>query len=131
LLRSSGATRTAQVLDRYLELTTSSDDAAVRDCFARSWVVRSGPPNDAWSSAGPRSRTDITSVGLFRNCNYYGVRADFVNGNPNAPVQTAAYSMFIGIGPEGDRPRIYEMATAMVSRDLENDPGVAVPYCRD
>jgi hypothetical protein len=121
---------TAQVLDRYLELTTSGDDAAVRDCFARSWLTKHGSAN-AWSSAGPRSRTDITPVGPFRNCNYYVVRADFVNGNPNAPVQSGAFAQFIGIGPEGDRPRIYEMATAMVSRELENDPGVAVPYCRD
>lgn len=121
---------TAQVLDRYLDLTTSGDDAAVRDCFARSWLTKHGPPT-AWSSAGPRSRTAITSVGPFRNCNYYSVQADFANGNPNAPTQSGAFSTFIGIGPEGDRPRIYEMATAMVSRDLENDPGVGVPYCRD
>ena len=121
---------TAQVLDRYLELTTSGDDAAVRDCFAQVWLVRSGPPR-AWSSAGPRSRTDIMSVGPFRNCDYYSVRTDFVNGNPNAPVQSGPFFAFIGIGPEGDRPRIYQMATAMVSRDLENDPGVGVPYCRD
>ncbi len=122
---------TAQVLDRFLDLTTSADDAAVRDCFARSWLAKNGPPNARWSSAGPRSSIAIEPLGPFRSCNWYGVRADFVNGNPNAPVQSGSYNQFIGIGPEGDRPRIYELATAMVSRDLENDPRVGVAYCRD
>jgi len=121
---------TAQLLDKYLDLTTSSDDAAVRDCFARSWLIKHGLPV-AWSAAGPRAANDIMSVGPFRNCNYYSVRIDFVNGNPYAGVQSGPFSAFIGIGPEGDRPRIYEMASAMVNLAYENDPGVGVPYCRD
>lgn len=79
----------------------------MRDCFSRSFLAKNGPPNARWSSAGPRSRTKIT------------------------PLQSGSYAQFIGIGREGDRPRIYELDTAMVNRDLENDPGVGVAYRRD
>lgn len=119
------------VIQRWLELAGRHDAAAVRDCFAASY----GIPDqivDRWANLGGATSTEIShEVNSVRNgCDLFTVRATFPNGNPYAPVQAPNDMFFvIGVGADGDRPRIFGTATASVRRSPDVTPHVGPPDC--
>jgi hypothetical protein len=64
-------------------------------------------------------------------CDRFSVSATFPNGNPYAAVQ-APNDMFlvVGVGTDGDRPRIFGTATADVRRSPDVTPHAGRPDCR-
>ena len=122
----------ADLIARWLELAGRQDPAAVRDCFAASY----GVPDlivDRWASLGRVSSTEVSqSVGAIHNgCDWFGVRAAFPNGNPYAPVQDAnVMFLFVGVGSDGDRPRIFGTATGVVRASPDVTPHAGPPDCR-
>ena len=67
---------------------------------------------------------------LIRNCTWFGVNADFPDGNPYAPVQDPTRMFLaVGIGNDGGVPRIFASGTAIAVPSPENDPSNGMPYC--
>jgi hypothetical protein len=121
------------VIQRWLELAGRHDPAAVRDCFAASYGAVPDQIVDRWASLGGATASQIShSVNAIRNgCDFYGVSATFPNGNPYAPVQSATQMFFVvGVGADGDRPRIFGTATAGVNQSPDVTPHVGPPDCR-
>ena len=122
----------ADLLNRWLELAGKRDGPAVRDCFAVSY----GVPDqivDRWANLGPVTGSELShSVDAVHNgCDWFGVRATFPNGNPYAPVQDAnVMFLFVGVGTDGDRPRIFGTATAVARQSPDVTPHVGPPDCR-
>lgn len=122
----------SDLIQRWLELAGKHDPAAVRDCFVPSY----GLPDqivDRWADLGPVSSTEVShSVDATHNgCDWFGVRATFPNGNPYAPVQDAnVMFLFIGVGSDGDRPRIFGTATGIVRQSPDVTPHAGPPDCR-
>lgn len=121
-----------ELIQRWLDLAGRRDPAAVRDCFAASY----GVPDlivDRWATLGGLSRasTEHGDGDVSNGCDRFTVTAQFPNGNPYAPVQDAT-TMFIvvGVGLDGDRPRIFGTATASVRRSPDVTPHVGPPDCR-
>lgn len=126
-----GMTNTDLIL-RWLELAGKHDAPAVRDCFAASYgvpdaiVTRWAGLGSVTSSQVGHAVTDVSN-----GCDHFGVRATFPNGNPYAAVQGPT-DMFlvVGVGTDGDRPRIFGTATADVQRSPDVTPHTGPPDCR-
>ena len=122
----------SQLIQRWLELAGRHDPAAVRDCFAASYGVPDAIV-DRWASLGgpTKSTTEHVMNAVSNGCDRFSVSATFPNGNPYAPVQ-AANDMFliVGVGVDGDRPRIFGTATADVRRSPDVTPRTGPPDCR-
>jgi len=88
---------------------------------------------DRWANLGGISADQVshTDGAIHNGCDFFGVRATFPNGNPYAGVQ-APNDMFlvVGVGPDGDRPRIFGTATAAVRQSPDVTPHVGPPDCR-
>jgi hypothetical protein len=121
------------VIQRWLELAGRHDPAAVRDCFAASYGTVPDQIVDRWANLGGATASQIShSVNAIHNgCDFYSVSATFPNGNPYAPVQSANQMfLVVGVGPDGDRPRIFGTATAGVNQSPDVTPHVGPPDCR-
>jgi hypothetical protein len=126
---TSPTTTTRGVIENYLALTTSNDQAAVRDCFAAAYVQRHGV-STAWASAGPIRNSAITFESQLRGCDWFRVEAEFLGRNPDSTAASSSYLRFIGVGIDGDSPRIQDQATALVRPEFANDPSIQLPECR-
>jgi hypothetical protein len=119
------------VIHRWLELAGRHDAAAVRDCFAVSY----GVPDAIvarWADLGPATSSEVShgANSIQNGCDFFTVRASFPNGNPYAPVQAPNDMFFVvGIGADGDRPRIFGTATAAVDRSPDVTPHAGPPDC--
>lgn len=122
----------ADVVHRWLELAGRHDAAAVRDCFAMSY----GVPDAIvarWADLGPATASQVShgANAIHNGCDFFTVRATFPNGNPYAPVQAPNDMFFVvGIGADGDRPRILGTATAGGDRSPDVTPHAGPPDCR-
>ena len=122
----------SDLISRWLELAGRHDAPAVRDCFAASY----GVPDvivDRWANLGQVSKTEVSHAvdAMHNGCDWFGVRATFPNGNPYAPVQDAnVMFLFVGVGTDGDRPRIFGTATAVVRQSPDVTPHAGPPDCR-
>ena len=122
----------ADVIHRWLELAGRHDPAAVRDCFAAAYGVP-GPIVDRWADLGPATSSQVShgANAIHNGCDFFTVRATFPNGNPYAPVQPPNDMFFVvGIGTDGDRPRIFGTATAGVNQSPDVTPHAGPPDCR-
>lgn len=110
----AGAT-SAQVVDRYFQLSTSGNVVAITDCFALSWRTRPSFPDGAqrWSTAGPPSDIVIRPLDRANGCDRLSVSAHLAN----ASAVNWGGSAFFTVGPESGRTRIYEITTALVAAD--------------
>lgn len=122
----------AELIRRWLELAGRHDPAAVRDCFAASY----GVPDtivDRWANLGGPSKsvTEHVDGDVSNGCDRFSVTAEFPNGNPYAPVQDAnKMFLVVGVGLDGDRPRIFGTATAAVRASPDVTPHAGPPDCR-
>ncbi len=120
-----------QLIGRWLDLAGKHDLAGVRDCFAVSYGLPASIA-DRWANLGAKTNTSINhSVNNPVNgCDWFSVTAEFPYGNPYAPVQDAN-KMFlaVGVGMDGDRPRIFGTATAVVQRSPDATPHAGPPDC--
>ncbi|MEA2662813.1 MAG: hypothetical protein QOH08_2385 [Chloroflexota bacterium] len=120
------------VTHRWLELAGRHDAPAVRDCFAASY----GIPDQVvarWADLSPVSRSTVEHEinAISNGCDRFSVSATFPNGNPYAPVQSPnEMFLVIGMGTDGDRPRIFGTATATVRRSPDVTPHTGPPDCR-
>ena len=111
---------TRQVIERYLALSTSNNPQAVIDCFAKVWRDKHDTnPTFAdyaaiWSKSGPVTNVTITFGDTVNGCDRFGVNAQL--SNPSAGVYQAP--LFLTVGPEAGRPRIFEGGTALVNPSL-------------
>ena len=120
-----------QLVDHWIALAGRHDMLAVRDCFTASYGVPA-PIVDRWANEGLVSAYLVMSPDgtLIRNCRWFGVSADFPDGNPYAPVQDPTRMFLaVGIGNDGGQPRIFATATAIAVPSPENDPNNGMPYC--
>jgi hypothetical protein len=119
-----------QLLDEWIALAGRHDVAAVRDCFAASYPVPDQVV-DRWANEGVVSAYVVTGPDVMRNCRWFGVTADFPDGNPYAPVQDATRMfLFIGLGDDGGRPRIFGTATGVAHETAGPTPYTGPPDCR-
>ena len=122
----------AQLIQRWLELAGKHDPAAVRDCFAVSY----GVPDlvaDRWAGMGGPTKVSTRHVegDIVNGCDRFTVTAEFPYGNPYAPVQDANTMFFVvGVGLDGDKPRIFGTATGEVQRSPDVSPHAGPPDCR-
>ena len=120
------------LIRRWLELAGKHDIAAVRDCFAASYGVPDAIV-DRWANLGgpSRSTTEHVMNAVSNGCDRFSVSATFPNGNPYAGVQ-GPNDMFlvVGVGMDGDRPRIFGTATAAVRQSPDVTPHTGPPDCR-
>ncbi len=121
----------AELIRRWLELAGRGDPAAVRDCFAASYGV-SDIIVARWATLGfPSKTTQLHLNEVSNGCDRFTVTAEFPNGNPYAPVQDATAMFFVvGVGLDGDKPRIFGTATAAVRRSPDVTPHAGPPDCR-
>jgi len=123
----------AQLVDRWLDLAGKHDAPAVRDCFAAAYGVVPEGVVQRWADLGPKKDSSVAH-GVnepVNGCDHYAVTADFPNGNPYAPVQDANRMFFVvGVGLDGDRPRIFGTATGQVQRSPDLTPHAGSPDCR-
>jgi hypothetical protein len=120
-----------QLVDHWIALAGRHDMLAVRDCFTAAYGVPA-PIVDRWANEGQASGYLVQTPDgtLIRNCRWFGVSADFPDGNPYAPVQDPTRMFLaVGIGNDGGAPRIFASATAIAIPSPENDPGNGMPYC--
>jgi hypothetical protein len=120
------------LIQRWLALAGRHDAPATRDCFAASY----GIPDAIvarWADLGPvtTSTTEHAINAVSNGCDRFSVSATFPNGNPYAPVQSAN-DMFlvVGVGTDGDRPRIFGTATAAARRSPDVALHAGPPDCR-
>ena len=68
---------------------------------------------------------------IVNGCDRFTVTAEFPNGNPYAPVQDAnTMFLVVGVGLDGDKPRIFGTATGEVQRSPDVSPHAGPPDCR-
>jgi hypothetical protein len=119
-----------QLLDHWFALAGRHDAAAVRDCFS---VVRgyAGEVVDRWANDGPVSAYLVVDIArTYRGCHWFGVSADFPNGNPYGLVQhPTRMSLFIGVGDDGGRPRILGGGTGIANETPGPTPYLGPPAC--
>jgi hypothetical protein len=123
---------TANLIDRWSELAGKHDRAAVRDCFAASYGVPESIV-ERWADLGSQSKRTVERVigAVSNGCERFSVTAEFPNGNPYAPVQSAnTMFLVVGVGQDGDRPRIFGTATADIRRSPDVTPHAGPPDCR-
>ena len=120
-----------QLVGRWLDLSGKRDAAGVRDCFAASYGVPDAIVQ-RWANSGKTNSSIAHGVNEPVNgCDHFGVTADFPDGNPYAPVQDEhRMFLFVGVGMDGDRPRIFGTATAQVNRSPDVTPHAGPPDCR-
>ena len=120
------------LIQRWLMLAGQHDPAAVRDCFAPSYGVPDAIV-DRWANLGGVTSAQVSyGVDATHNgCDFFTVRATFPGGNPYAPVQAPNDMFFVvGVGADGDRPRIFGTATADISRSPDVTPHAGPPDCQ-
>jgi hypothetical protein len=118
-----------QLLDEWIALAGRHDTAAVRDCFAASYPV---PDQivERWANEGVVSAYVVIGPDVVRNCRWFGVTADFPDGNPYAPVQDATRMfLFVGLEDEGGGPRILGTATAVLRETAGPTPYTGPADC--
>jgi len=120
-----------QLIDEWIALAGRHDTAAVRDCFTAAYAVPA-PIVDRWANEGVVSAYVVIAPegDLIRGCRWFGVSADFPDGNPYAPVQDPTRMfLFVGVGNDAGRPRIFATATGIARPSPENDPNNGMAYC--
>jgi len=120
-----------QLIDEWISLAGRHDGAAVRDCFTATYAVPA-PIVDRWANEGVVSAYAVTEPAgdLIRGCRWFGVSADFPDGNPYAPVQDPTRMfLFVAVGNDAGRPRIFATATGIARPSPENDPNNGMAYC--
>jgi len=120
-----------QLVDQWIALAGRHDVAAVRDCFTAAYGVPAQIV-DRWANEGVVSAYAVNSPDgeLIRSCRWFGVSADFPDGNPYAPLQDPTRMLlFVGIGSDAGRPRIFATGTAVARPSPENDPNNGMAYC--
>ena len=120
-----------QLIDEWIALAGRHDTAAVGDCFVAAYGVPAQIV-DRWANEGVVSAYSVNPPDgeLIRSCRWFGVSADFPDGNPYAPVQDPTRMfLFVGIGNDVGRPRIFATGTAIARPSPENDPNNGMAYC--
>jgi hypothetical protein len=119
-----------QLVDEWIALAGRHDLAAVRDCFVPSYPVPDQVV-DRWANEGVVSAYVVTGPEVTRNCRWFGVTADFPDGNPYAPVQDATRMfLFVGLADDAGRPRIFGTATAVARETAGPTPYTGPPLCQ-
>ena len=119
------------LIDEWISLAGRHDTAAVRDCFTAAYLVPAQIV-DRWANEGVVSAYVVIDPegDLIRGCRWFGVSADFPDGNPYAPVQDPTRMfLFVGVGNDAGRPRIFATATGIARPSPENDPNNGMAYC--
>lgn len=116
---SSSGMSTRRVLERLFELSAGGNPRAITDCYTAEW--RSRDPNfdaasERWSTAGPAVRLEIDFLDRANGCDRFRVNAQLANGERIG--WSGARLQFYVVAPSGTKPRIAEVASALVRPDV-------------